>query len=498
MSKIKRTTKPINDNLASFLSLDEMEETKNILEYRFLFDLSLDKSFIAADNLMEIFHTPIFSVNLAFNIPSNLLGVNNFEINHYKTMYESIYKHCIISALHTIKYLIWKEKGEPILHGTSAARYIDESYDSFETKVRNFFRPSFSSTMITNMDFAYSLLGKSSTGYEENNLEIPAYNLNLYNHIIQNKKFFLKSKDKPNMRIDRFIELMNLYQDISTINEKGKSVDNLLLQYQLERYFNASLFEYLYQKHKHHRDNPKNPVMLSGDGYLSVIENFSLLPNAFSRNIFVDWAYESISDENREKIFVNYFNSPDEMKFGMITNEETNREDLKFSPLLKTPNMSYGTWLNTVECAIEYLSTVTFPMYEKTFFIILYKAFEKENRIKIDILEKMEEVLQEYCIKEFVTSPQTDYCYKQPSFDKWNNYSENRPSKDEIEFYLKLLNEMLDKTNLQSLYRIKLTREYFIPSNPEYVPKRAQACIDYYQRQFMYLNNVSTRRDIYL
>lgn len=498
----KKATQSIRDSLTIFYDIDELQETMNILKYHFLFDLEMDK----IKELSDIFDNQLFISQKAFEIPENLLGSYNFGActKRIGAIYQNIQSHCIISALHTAKYLIWKEEGEEVYHGYTASKKLEyDDYNAYGLKVRDFFIKPDTQNLTADKSFSFSLLGKTPKPNDsnDNKLEIPVYNLKLYDKIITNNKFFLKTKNKQTMRTDRFIDLMHIYEKIATIplaiKNNSDKVDTLLLSYQLERYFNAALFESLYQKHHAHHSNPENEIVLLGNSYLETIEKFSLLPNAFSRSLFVDWAYEAISAENYQKIFVNYFNSPSEMKFNLIVNEDTDREDLKFNPQLKTPNTAYGTWLNTLESAIEYLSTVTFPMYEKTFFTLLFNSFKSSDSENLTILKKMEEMLQEYCEKNYEELCQNNNHYKQPSFSKWDNNSENIPSKEEIAFYLKLMNVMLAKNNLQNLYKVTFTTKYFSSCPQAPVSQRLLACADYYQRQSMYLKNISNNRDIY-
>lgn len=535
-------TKQIKDHLAIFSSIEEMMETMNILKYRFSFDFEYSDNRQRRNNekqeekeiIEQIFSMSVFFADNTFKIPEELFGANDFYWNHEKEIEKAIHSHCVISALHTVKYLMWLE-GEKVIKGTTAIKYVNEdpqkgtpgyfflkslkydvsqldmarydyesceSYESYESKVSNFWRHIKNENLENNISFAYSLLGKNPcpTKANKNNFEIPLYNLDLYHKIMSHKKFFMnKTHYTKSLRREYFIKYMNLYGRIASsvaYNATPEAkVDNILLRYQLERYFNALLYEHLFQKHKYHHEDAENKIILSGDNYFKIIQKFSLLPNVFSRHIFADWAYESISRENSEKVFVNYFDSPTEMKFGMIYNENT-MGDMKFNPRLKTPNTEYSVWCYVLESALEYLSTVTFPMYEKTFFICLYEYFSHDisEKGKTTVLQKMEKVLYWYCVKECEEMFDSDTWERQPSFLSWD-CNDGEQYTEEKQFYLNLINEMLDKNNLEALYKITFDRRYF-GGQGEAAHSRETATINYYQRQLMCTKNKSDDRKI--
>lgn len=535
MSKLTShpATEPIDDNLAVFSSVDELKETRNILRYRFAFDFgdayNNRKQSVQEDTevLQRIFDLPVFSADNTFRIPVELFGTSDFYYRHDDKITEAIHSHCAISALHTVKYLLWREgsddENQKVVKGNTAAKYVSEhleegtpgyyylnsieyddsrlnilsfDYPSYESKVSNFFRHMKEEDIKPDMKFAYSLLGKYSYRERDNkktnagDLEIPVYNMDLYHHIISNKDFFMnKTHIRNNMNREPFVSYMNSYGRIASsaaFNSSAEAkVDNLLLRYQLERYFNASLYEYLFKKHKSHHENSENNIILSGDNYFAIIQKFSLLPNVFSRHIFADWAYEMISSKNSEKVFVNYFDSPNEMKFGLIHNEE------KFNPRLKTPNTEYSTWCYVLESALEYLSTVTFPMYEKTFFIGLYEFFASNISAPspYSVLKKMEKILYSYC--EDLSD--MDVWESQLSFLNWD-CQDSEQYKEEKIFYLEVINKMLSKNNLQSLYKMTFDRKYFGTQGDAF-HARETASINYYQRQLMFLKNKSDSRE---
>lgn len=530
-------TIPIKDNLAIFLSVEEMRETRNILHYRFAFDFDApcDKKQDLQERevIKQIFDMPVFSADNTFMIPVELFGTCDYYYKHDNQITKAIQSHCVIAALHTVKYLRWREEGDgklqKVVKGNTAAEYVNENleegtpgyfylnsihyedslldmekyaYNEYESKVSNFFKQMKEENVRPDMKFAYSLLGKYYDPDRDKNgminLEIPLYNIDLYHHIISNKAFFMnKVHDKPDMRKDSFIKYMNMYgraaSSTAFIFTPEAKVDNILLRYQLERYLNASLYEYLFQKHKRHHENKENKIVLSGDNYLSIIQKFSLLPNVFSRHLFVDWAYESISYKNVEKIFVNYFDSPIEIKSELV---RIGDEENNFVSRLKTPNTEYAVWCYVLERALEYLSTVTFPMYEKTFFICLYEYFSYDIPEKGEktVLQRMEEVLYRYVAEECGGIFDPDIWEQKLSFLSWDNL-DGEQYVDEKKFYLALINKMLYKNDLQDLYKITFDRKYFgLQGDVSYM--REIASINYLQRQLMYLKNKSDSRKI--
>ena len=512
---MKKNKIDVTDSLVVFDSFEELEETKRIFEYTFLIDMhSRDSNdWYSNDRVIRY-----------FQIPQNLMGGGTFwqrlEIGNdtnFQKQGDWFKHHCYISALYTIKYLLWKEGAHEIYHGSTI--YLNDDYNEwygkldcdkkdyfmYENNVSKFFRYDCkgNATKERNMAFAYSLLGKKS-GIplpKDNSLGIPKYNWKLYDHIIENRSFFFRIKDVREMRLDRFTELMKSYADIATIKlieeDNEFDIEAILLKYQLERYFNASLFEYIHQKHaEYHEDEDRN-INLSGERYLTVMSKFSMLPNVFSRKKFVEWAYYSISKENQDKIYWNYFSQPNETTTNLIESIESNKQIVENNKHPQGASMAFGTWINTIERAIEYLSSVIFPFQEKCFFVWKYTKIADENSLTepIEILKLMEKELEAFLKENKKQIFEKDYAKLDISFKDWDYYSENCPDKETACFYLGILNAMMKRNDLQNLYKITYSRDYFMPDASN-LKTNLFINIDFYQRQFWYFKNMSSQRNV--
>lgn len=415
---------------------------------------------------------------LIFDIPGNLFGTTtNTKYSQYiHSIINSdlVYDHCAISSLHTVKYLIYTLNGKSAIKPSTAYKLVNAGYKEYGTpgyftlkKIKNktnklsCFQENEQAQYETsmhkfinkkNMDtFTYNLLGKADS-MNNTRLDIPLYNIDFHNHILYYNKFlnsvYTKSFKNHTIQINRFEQTMKKYQNISyakkslcycknpDINNEIK-IDYLLLQYQLERFFNASLFEELF-KHHSSLENFNAKLLLK----------FSLLPNAFSRNKYVQIAFNMIGEEY---IFNNYKNIPPESSRQIATSFEMVLSRVPY----KTPVSLEAEWKTNTEFAIDFLSKVYFPFYEKYFFIYLYKLCGSQTDEPLDILSEMEKHLYQYCVDIYDT---LDIPGNVPGI------STEPVSKS---FYLEMLNKLMQEKDLYSRYKITYSQDYFTINSKE-------------------------------
>lgn len=414
---------------------------------------------------------------LIFDIPENLFGTPTDKYSQYiRSIIRSdlVYDHCAISSLHTVKYLIYTLNEKPAIKPSTAYKLVNANYKEYGTpgyftlkKIENktnklsYFQENGQSQYETSMHkfinkkhmdtFTYNLLGKTAN-MGNNRLDIPFYNIDFYNHILCYNQFlssvYRDSFKKHTIQIRRFEQTMEKYQNISyakksscccqnlDINNEIK-IDYLLLQYQLERFFNAALFEELF---KHHSSLESFNAKL--------LLKFSLLPNAFSRNKYVDIAFKMIGEKY---IFNNYKNIPPESSRQLATSFDIVLSRVPY----KTPVSLEAEWKTNTEFAIDFLSKVYFPFYEKYFFIYLYKLCGSQTDEPLDILNEMEKHLYQYCVDIYDT---LDIPGNVPGI------STEPASKS---FYLEMLNKLMQEKDLYSRYKITYSQDYFTISSEE-------------------------------
>lgn len=425
----------------------------------------------------------------SFKLPYNLFGCGKQEKRleiFYKTDTQSdiLYDHCAISSLHTVKYLIYTLKQEksiskqdkPALKPTSAYEYINRAsqqlgtpgyftlnkvnYDmnqliscyfeknrqtQYETDVSKFIAKK------ENSPFTLNLLGKNKDQQKDEKLDIPQYNIDFYDHILRCNQFLSSIENKDSSKRTHFNEFMRYYQEIAfaeqfktnsqdtDINNAIK-IDHLLLQYQLERFFNAALFEELFKQSSTKLEALNMRLLLK----------FTLLPNAFHRKKYVQCAFNMLGDDN---IFNNYDSNPEELsgqtQLVSLTTLDTAR-------IHKTPISLEAEWVKNTEFALDFLSKVHFPFYEKCFFIYLYKLCEEPNDSPISVLEKMEQSLYQYCVNIYDTLDIPEAL----GADRIKTL-EIEKAKELKAFYLDILDKLMKEDDLYARYKVTYSMDYF-------------------------------------
>lgn len=427
----------------------------------------------------------------SFKLPYNLFGCGNLEkrlgifYSDGQTQSDILYDHCAISSLHTVKYLIYalkqreskskqdkptSKQDSPTLKPTSAYKYINRASREYGTpgyftlnainydmsKLNPFYfeenqQTQYESTVSNFLKkkgitpFTLNLLGKREI-QKKNKLDIPQYNIDFHDHILRCNQFLssveMKGFKKRTLALERFETFMQYYQEIAFAKpfrtdgqnsdiDNAIKIDYLLLQYQLERFFNASLFEELLEQSRK-LEAPNMNLLLK----------FSLLPNVFHRKRYVQCAFNMLGDEG---IFNNYNSNPEELssltQLVSLTTFDTAR-------IHKTPISLEAEWTKNTEFAIDFLSKIHFPFYEKCFFIYLYRLCEKEGDCPINILKKMEESLYWYCLNIYDTL----------EIPKTSNIV---GTKENYAFYLDILNRLMQEEDLYARYKKTYSMEYF-------------------------------------
>ncbi|MGD9678905.1 MAG: hypothetical protein AB7V16_11245 [Vulcanibacillus sp.] len=305
--------------------------------------------------------------------------------DNYKNDYEKhIFDHCVIAALYTVQHMLYNNKHVSIpdlankvrcnghnsiinekLLESNDLKYIEQSN---QRVIENTIKSSFNSDggkdnyLLRTLDIRIKCnyinpeLGK----YE---VSFPLFLSNFsYMVMTKLKKFnsyelierVLNSKDyrDSNINISKFLSKYYNCAISSSLNHvksmlnqdttyKLTEIDEMLLYYKKERLLNSDLIKYYINK-----DNGE--YLLNADK--SILNLCSMLPNVFSRNIFVEY-------------------------FGHARYEDNN---------------DYANRIHEFSCeSLEFLIMGTFPIFEKTFFITLYNYYVKRLNKSLEDLNTL-------------------------------------------------------------------------------------------------------------
>lgn len=396
----------MNLHFFDYISINSKDllEFKSILKHTFYFDLDIainrckilqespknsniiDDIFLECDNLCKpIFHKDSFYFFGFHNSKSNQFCTSiSRNPDFWKT---AIKYHCVISSLYTLlhyqlrKYeitsyrlindikhlgyfsLINKQilsinqdmsiKINRVKNGNED--YIDRSDKcaNYSKTYRNFYE---------NLDFKeQKTLGMS---LKKNRITSLLLNTDIIYRLIElrseggiNKKFHqFYQENNENFSCNDYFKVSQKLQNIlNTRKDDDDIVDQILLQYKMERFYNCSL---TYCIIKSLLDFSHKQDLLTLDSFpLEILELAYRLPNTFSRNDFFIYAlYSFQNDYLSDSIFNNGRNnlSP----FAKHTNPTPDRIRLI-------------TWLPLFQQFMLFFTTVVFPLYERCFFLLL-------------------------------------------------------------------------------------------------------------------------------
>lgn len=507
----KITDEP-TDILSIFDSIEDMQESKNIMYYYLFTDFNLEcekNNFEDFNNALTIKIMETHS-HLKFTIPYNLFGIiskdytMNQNIDYHQDTTDRHYvnyaflkdikfyiplEHCIITSLHTARYLLCKKN---YFKPTSAYRFINslpiksttklytpgfhvikfcETHEkNFMNVIKDFNEDNSSDLgsrmkkMIENEKLPYFAEKIFSNKNNSKQCLFTHHNADLYLQLIHYKNILktILTKGLSSYKIvpERFEDIIQKYMKLGTANivelsdeisandlgslNEAALTDQLILQYQLERYFNVSLINKLL--------SIANTVDYK---FSNLLIRFSMIPDIFNRNIYVDWAIDNFKSKN---IYSNYKDTPRDVdknlvqKLGYEIDITTYKNDITTST----------KWGEIVSYGIDYLSRIYYPYYEKYYFIHLYdyikQSLAKERNSSIntdDILYKMEEFLFNYCKKIALDKLKILNLNTMPLYNN-ENFTE-----DTKKFYIDLLKNLIINSNFENLFLRKFTREYF-------------------------------------
>lgn len=474
MNQQNTSATPISDPLSIFKNIDDLIESMNYMKYQFFIDFP--KS-LPSKNIIKDLENKITELqghkSGGLHIPYDIFG---FSINATNLDQNLTFCHSIISCLHTVNYLLYylnfMEKNESYKPYT-ASNYIEDrapvtipggfflslidtndirkiisqpiDHQTYSEKFHRFNKSA--------KQYAMFVLGKKEL-HKENDYTIPKYNFNFYNYIYSHSDIwqslqsnYIKTQKIVPTRFEKFIKKYKNFCNASQFKpsekyssdskmEKAIKTDHLLLQYQLERYFNAHLLDHLFASLPN--DAPKNCRELW--------KRFMALPNVFTRNQLVDIAVCTLEENDPYDSYKNMALSLDKM-YEAMGSRGGKREIYP----IHDKTVRNAVWIDTVSFGLAYLSKVYFPFYEKYTFLYLYSTFyhtsekeKKEEKIK-DALKNMKSILFEICSN-------LDYSLSE--------YNDSTPCQHQTQ-YLDAINSLINQKDYRSFFQTTYSKEYF-------------------------------------
>lgn len=496
----------IQDPLAIFHNRSEVEETSNYFKYLFFTDIpALAKSHgITLTDFAEsvsAFLIPTTSYKSScFPFISPFLYGNSSTTHYCRAKELHLYEHCLIRALHTVQYLRYRLspasntltesqlKYRRFLLPDAVSTYVPGYFerrrllqdpkkfrnlqsDSSDASSYAFWSKQFSKDRADLTNYFLFSLGRLDY---QNEVRIPVvfpeYNLKYYNHIQNNQNriwqginsaaFKNASPKLPNSRLENIVMLIRnicslpVAFDYNAWNEEMSDVDNeiwidnILVQYQCERYFNSHMI-------KHIVDCKPEALPFKGtDLWLS----FLSLPNIFTRKLLADAAFDTYNTEGMYSSDIYEPLNMDTLNTGMSY--------LNISDHFPVRNKadSDAIWLDVVFNANRYLSNVFFPFYEKLLFLLVYYLCSEEDQLSFDqyeiVLEQMESCLFRLCCE--TRSTIDDDFYTENRHINKNAYDVT-DTPEHRHMYLEAMNALFNNNSLdlQDYFHTRYDYRYF-------------------------------------
>ncbi len=352
-----------------------------------------DKNYV--DLIEQIYkhcYKEAFYFSWSFNV-KNIKYDKDIADDYNKNYEKQIFDHCVIAALFTIQYMLYSDNRISIADLTNKVMYnghnsiLEEKLleangfvdIDMQRVIKRTIKKIFDTEGNPNNNYLIRTLGLNIKDVEKNinqdlrNYETATFPLFLsnfsYMSMIKLKKFnsyelikeVANSTDYRKENINKSNFLSKYYECVKScsfnhdesllsqdISFKLTPIDKLLLYYKKERLLNSDLIKYYISK-----DN---------GGYINntderILNLCTMLPNVFSRNVFIDY-------------------------FGYAKYEENN---------------DYKNRIYNFSCdSLEFLINGTFPIFEKTFFITFFDYCS--NKLKKSLVE-MNDILSDYVEK---------------------------------------------------------------------------------------------------
>lgn len=520
----KESKPPIADPLSIFRNMNDVYESMNYMKYQFFIDFPVTMPTDISEELNKkigLMHKRMSgSLSIDEDIFGLLLKSNDIDENKRKAIeklrileniHELTYQHCIISCLHTVKFLLHQLE-EKYYYPTTASHYVTiNKLDPDETKSspgffvlshmddtknksqnnklkitdlipnpideKSYHQKYYRYNDKNNFGFAQFVLGRNSS-FEKNDYRIPGYNFDFYNHVYSNARIweslnanYMQPGNNRSITAGRFAKFIENYQKFGNpsifhttknqLNEKAK-VDYILLQYQIERYFNPHLLNYLFTSLP--VDAPKD--------YPEFWQRFMALPNVFSREKLVNIALFSLQVNRPYHSYKNKTLSMDKM-YEALYSISGKRDQYP----IHDKAVRNSIWIDAVSYGLTYLSKVYYPFYEKYLFLYLYNIFLKNNSKNFqkekEVLIKMMDYLFNECSKLDVSLSyskinQKNFVHRKQYLDTLHNiiYHKNPIPFFQTTYskeYFGILDNIpysysmgTDKTDLQSFHQLML------------------------------------------
>lgn len=367
-----------------------------------------------------------------------LYSVISGGLSYYEIKEEQLIKeHCVVAALYTVQYLLYKDisitapqlasgaKGSGHNYIIDLFKKIEKNKENIEidfTKLDKYEYEKYESKVINDAiaelwelkqknELENSYLGQIVNPIVDDNKKrkIPLFLSNFSYGVLRNINVFKPydlireiNQENEQGKINNLLREYLYCANNITCSQESTSVDKVLFNYQKERMFNMGLMKICFIG-DNNIDNRgllliKDPYSKLDNTDIELMKKCMTLPNAFSRNKFAIWFSNNLDDIDRH----------------------------------------YGA-----EERIELLSKVIFPIYEKTFFISLYGYCSNhlDNDVN-DPLVKMNNILTEY-------------------INNNNIYNLIDDKRAEFEDYFKCINVDIREKEIESkMY--EMLEEYFI------------------------------------
>ncbi|MDD3663612.1 MAG: hypothetical protein PHT84_07225 [Candidatus Pacebacteria bacterium] len=391
----------MNDLLAVIKNDEDFIETQNILNYMLFVETNPPhcESYDVISHVFNYVYT-----NCEKYIFSNFWG-GDYRIKNLLTdvqMKQSLKYHLLISSLYTAKQLSFgrhnvssycicnKIQGDGLFSLLSNSIYdeqfsdehikpkyfssktdIKEKTDSIEKQYNNYEVSAFNLKFKRILDFDNYTSKILNTMIDSTN-----YDFCKTDFIYQiNNNYNLPRRRKESSQT-MITDLTNSFPKLSQADFYKKDyqvIDKLLLDYQGRRYYPIDLFTHI-KRCRHFLFSSKNALVDMGalGNFDKIMSLAADLPNVYSRKVFVNFALSGLlSSTLRDSPFTGTF--------------PEGRNNI-IASLLPRPYLAIEheqTWIGLMEKYFVELTNITFPVFEKAFYISLYN-YCKNNKLKVE------------------------------------------------------------------------------------------------------------------